>query len=166
MASDDRVTLVNSEHAKWAQMARKMAAQISEFLPLAKIEHIGSTAVPGMPAKAVVDIAVGMPADQIGDAALMLTQHGFDIEGRRQDHAWLSYPDRSSRSFVIHVFEVHGAEWRKRLRFRDILISDASSRERYLAAKQAAAAASKGWGDYTRMKSSVVSEILDADYSS
>lgn len=142
MASEDYVTLVTSEHATWPRMAGEMAMRITEHLPAVKVEHIGSTAVPGMPAKPVVDLAVGMLAGQVEDAASELAKHGFDIEGTRQSHAWLSYPDRSTRSFVIHVFEFQGTEWHRRLRFRDILITDATS-------------------DYTRAKSSVVSEILN-----
>ncbi|WP_448710586.1 GrpB family protein [Microbacterium profundi] len=65
MASDERVTLVASEHEAWARKAAEMAVEILEHLPNAKIEHIGSTSVPGLPAKPVVDLAVGMAAGEI-----------------------------------------------------------------------------------------------------
>lgn len=160
MASDERVTLVASEHELWARMAAEMAVELLEHLPHAKIEHIGSTSVPGLPAKPVVDLAVGVAADEIVLSGRELARRGFDLEGERADHAWLSYPDRSARAFVIHIFERHGDEWNKRLRFRDILLTDKQSREDYLAIKRAAAASADGWGQYTRAKSSVVSEIL------
>lgn len=94
---------------------------------------------------------------------VQLARLGFDLEGKRADHAWLSYPDRSARVFVIHIFEFQGEEWNKRLRFRDILLTNKKSREKYLAVKRAAAALADGWGEYTRAKSSVVSEILAND---
>lgn len=161
MTSDERVVLVASEYEKWAQLAAAMATRISEHLPAATIEHIGSTAVPGMPAKPVVDLAVGVAPDHIGEAADELARRGFDVEGERPGHVWLSYPDRTARAFVIHVLETQGTEWRRRLRFRDILITDGGHRNRYLAAKRAAADVANGWGEYTRAKSSVVAEILE-----
>ncbi|MGO2745974.1 GrpB family protein [Microbacterium sp.] len=161
MASDQRVTLVPSEHEHWARMAGEMAVLLSSYLPAATIEHIGSTAVPGLPAKPVVDLAVGMDAGGVERSAHELARRGFDLEGERAGHAWLSWPDRSDRTFVIHVFEFQGVEWKRRLRFRDILVSDAESRAKYLAVKQTAAATATGWGDYTRAKAAVVFSILD-----
>ncbi|WP_144797925.1 GrpB family protein [Microbacterium paludicola] len=61
----------------------------------------------------------------------------------------------------MHVLETQGTEWRRRLRFRDILIANDSQRHRYVAAKRAATAVANGWGEHTRAKSSVVAEILE-----
>lgn len=137
-----------------------MSVKLGEILPLARIEHIGSTAVPGLPAKPVVDLAVGVAEDDVVRSARELARCGFDLEGERDNHAWLSSPDRSARAFVIHVLEFQGEEWIKRLRFRDILMTDKVSREKYLAAKREASSRANGWGEYTSAKSSVVSEIL------
>lgn len=160
MTSVERITLVASEHAKWSLRAAEMSATLVEILPLARIEHIGSTAVPRLPAKPVVDLAVGVTGDEVMRSARELARCGFDFEGERGNHAWLSCPDRSARAFVIHVLEFQGDEWIKRLRFRDILMTDKLSREKYLAAKREASRRANGWGEYTRAKSSVVSEIL------
>lgn len=160
MASDERVTLVSSEHEHWTRLAARMATLISEHLGPEAVEHIGSTAVPGMPAKPVVDLAVGVPAERVLRSAKKLASCGFDLEGELPGHAWLSYPDRSARSFVIHVFDVQGAEWGRRLRFRDILIAEDRQRAKYLAVKHQAAAVAEGWGEYTRAKAAVVAEIL------
>lgn len=163
MASDARIVLVASEHKAWSRRAAEMSVKVGDVLPLAKIEHIGSTAVPGLPAKPVVDLAVGVAGDEIVRSARELTRCGFDLEGERDNHAWLSYPHRSARAFVIHILEFQGEEWIKRLRFRDILVTDATSREKYLAVKREASTWANGWGDYTKAKSSVVTEILAHD---
>lgn len=159
------VTLVDSEHENWAQQAALMTAKLLAHLPGATIEHIGSTAIPGMPAKPVVDLAVGVAPDEVSSSASELALLGFDLEGQRPEHAWLSFPDRSRRAFVIHILEIGGEEWTKRLRFRDILLSNERGRAKYLAAKRAAAASTKGWGEYTKAKFAVVSEILDGSTS-
>lgn len=142
-----------------------MKVRLLEHLTNATIEHIGSTSVPGLPAKPVVDLAVGVSPEAVSSSARQLALLGFDLEGERADHAWLSFPDRSCRAFVIHLFDIRGEEWTKRLRFRDILLTDASSRAKYLSAKRAAAASTNGWGDYTKAKSAVVAEILDGSAS-
>lgn len=160
MTSEKRVVLVASRHAEWARAAAEMTVELVKHLPRAEIEHIGSTSVPGLPAKPVVDLAVGVAADEILHSARALARCGFDLEGGRAEHAWLSYPNRSARAFVAHIFEFQGEEWIKRLRFRDILLTDEKSRERYLETKRDAARSANGWGEYTRAKSSVVSEIL------
>ncbi|MBN8424665.1 GrpB family protein [Microbacterium esteraromaticum] len=160
MASDDCMVLVDGGHAEWARRAARMSLEILSVLPSASIEHIGSTAVPGLPAKPVVDLAVGVSAREVSRSAHQLAQHGFDLEGERSHHAWLSFPVRSARAYVVHVLEFRGEEWTKRVRFRDILLADEMSRERYLAVKQEASARAKDWGEYTRAKASVVSEIL------
>lgn len=160
MASAQRVTLVDSEHEEWARSAAEMAVDLSAILPRAKIEHIGSTSVPGLSAKPVVDLAVGVASDEVALSTRKLVSHRFDVEGERAGHAWLSYPDRSARAFVIHILEFQGEQWRNRLRFRDILRTDEHSREKYLAVKEEAAASADGWGEYTRAKASIVSEIL------
>lgn len=154
--------IVPSDYETWARLAAEMTAELSALLPDAEIAHIGSTAVPGFPAKPVVDLAVGVPADGIAHAARTLAAHGFDLEGERAGHAWLSHPRRTARAFVIHVFDRHGEEWERRLRFRDILRHDEDARERYLAVKRAAADQANGWGEYTRAKAAVVAEILDS----
>lgn len=160
MASAQRVTLVASEHKEWARSAAEMAGELLALLPRAKIEHIGSTSVPELSAKPVIDLAVGVAADEVVLSTRKLARHGFDAEGERAGHAWLSYPDRSARAFVIHIVEFQGERWSKRLRFRDILRTDERSREEYLAVKEEAAASANGWGEYTRAKASVVAEIL------
>lgn len=160
MTSDERVTLSDSEYEEWSRRATEMSAKLAEVLPLAEIEHIGSTAVPGLPAKPVVDLAIGVARGEVVRSARELSRYGFDLEGERDNHAWLSFPDRSARTFVLHVLEFQGEEWLRRLRFRDILMTDQVSRDSYLAGKREAARWAVGWGEYTRAKSAVVSAIL------
>lgn len=160
MTTNQRVVLSASEHEAWSRMAKQMANKISTLLPEAEIEHIGSTSVPGLPAKPVVDLAVGVKAERLGEATLILVQHEFDLEGEQPGHAWLSWPNRFARSYVIHVLEGHGVPWERRLRFRDILRTDAVARAKYLAVKRQSAAVSLGWDDYTQSKTAIVHEIL------
>ena len=160
MSEQASVVLVPSRHAEWARMAAAMAGRIRGLVPDAQVEHIGSTAVPGLPAKDVVDLLIGVAADRIPDTVAQLAAAGFDLEGERPGHAWLSWPSRSARTHVLHVVETGGTAWTRRVAFRDLLRRNPQARERYLAAKRAAAAGSAGWDDYTQAKTPVVSELL------
>lgn len=162
MTQDQRVRLADSNFEVWAEMARTMTAQLLQLLPQASVEHIGSTSVLGLPAKPVVDLAVGVPADQIADVTQLLVQHGFDLEGQKPRHSWLSLPDRTARQYVIHVLEQDGRQLQRRLLFRDTLRADAAARSRYLEVKRKAAASSANWDEYTQAKTDVVHDILDA----
>lgn len=157
----DRVQLVRARSEEWAARYTAIAARIANVLPDAELRHIGSTAVAGFESKDVVDVLVGVHAVAVADAANLLSASGFDLEGKRSEHAWLSSPDRRDRSAVIHVVIHFGDQWHRRVAFRDLLRRDPAARRRYLAVKRAAAAAADDWGDYTARKASVVSELLN-----
>ncbi|MEW1959887.1 GrpB family protein [Kineococcus sp. NPDC059986] len=136
-----------------ARATRLLTAVRAALAPLGvaeAFEHIGSTAVPGLPAKAYVDLQVTMsefPEPAVLDAALAPT--GFEpAVGARPD------------SPGVHRDLPRGAEvvaddvWRKRLFVRD----------RYAAFKAAAAAEHAGdpdFDDYTRAKTAFFDEVQD-----
>ncbi|NHB84992.1 GrpB family protein [Tessaracoccus sp. HDW20] len=54
------MTIVPSRHLEWVGLFEEMAGRLGPLLPGAKIEHIGSTSVPDLPAKDVVDLLIGV----------------------------------------------------------------------------------------------------------
>jgi GrpB-like predicted nucleotidyltransferase (UPF0157 family) len=131
----------------WAQaFAREHARLVPALLSFAKgIEHYGSTAVPGLPAKPILDILVGVapladwqrchdPLLGLGyDYAADAGVPGHYIFGRGRD--------RSERTHLVHVVLFGGQSWRQNLAFRDALRTDAGLRTDYLALKEASALA-------------------------
>ncbi|WP_052460744.1 GrpB family protein [Microbacterium gorillae] len=130
------------------------------MLPDAEIQHIGSTAVRGFPAKDVVDVLIGVPATAVAAAARTLAGAGYDLEGERTGHAWLSAPDRTARRCVLHVVVRDGSQWRDRIAFRDLLRVDGAARSAYLTTKRAAASGTSDWGVYTAAKADTVVRLL------
>jgi GrpB-like predicted nucleotidyltransferase (UPF0157 family) len=51
----------------------------------------------------------------------LLSSDGFDCEGHREGHAWFSLPDKSNRETVVHLVQIQGRQWHRRVVFRDIL---------------------------------------------
>src|SRR2546422_4792510 len=62
---DEPVSLAPPD-PRWAQQAAEEAARLRAALPEASVEHVGSTAVPGLLAKPVIDLLVGLP--ELSDA--------------------------------------------------------------------------------------------------
>ena len=161
MTPAQNVVLVPSCHEEWAEQARIMIATLKEQIPNAVFEHIGSTAVPQLPAKPVVDLTIGVEHGRILEVAHFLVTRGFDLEGEYPHHCWLSSPARTNRVFIVHVLEKSGTAWQRRIAFRELLRTDETARKKYLATKVSAAEATDNWDDYTQSKTSVVMGLLE-----
>jgi GrpB-like predicted nucleotidyltransferase (UPF0157 family)/uncharacterized protein (DUF952 family) len=160
---DGPVTLVEPD-PRWPELYEREAARIRGVLGdrVLRIEHVGSTSVPGLIAKPIVDIALVVPdpADEPGYADA-LTAAGYRLRLRTpewEEHRMFKGPDTDVN---LHVFGPGSAEVERMVRFRDRLRADAGARERYAAEKRALAG--RRWAHvqyYADAKSSVVEEIL------
>jgi GrpB-like predicted nucleotidyltransferase (UPF0157 family) len=128
--------------ADWpAAFTREHALLLGAFdpPPLA-IEHMGSTAVPGLPAKPVIDIIVLVEDLDQGRAAIpALETLGYSFWAANPDKAKLflakGLPPAPRRTHNLHIHADLG-EVRRHLLFRDHLRSNAAARAAYLALKQ------------------------------
>ncbi|KAA1036430.1 dephospho-CoA kinase [Pseudonocardia sp. EV170527-09] len=128
----------------WAAQARRLAERVAVAAGGRGVEHIGSTAVPGLPARDVLDLqlAVESPAaaDLITDA---LVTAGFPVDAAAPGgDAGTVRVHRSAdpgRAAVLAV-RVHGSPaWRHAVELRERLRADATARTDYAAHKRAAA---------------------------
>jgi len=126
------------------------------------IEHVGSTSVPGLPAKPIIDIVVAVAdaADERGYKPA-LERAGYSLRIREPGwHQHRMFEGRDPAAHV-HVFTAGDPEIRRMVAFRDRLRSDAGDRERYAAAKRRLAA--RRWRHvqhYADAKSGVIEQIL------
>nr|WP_245192606.1 GrpB family protein [Arthrobacter pigmenti] len=156
----NRIALVAPDPEGWASRFHTIEQRLKALVPEAAIAHIGSTAVPDLPAKDVVDVLVGVDADAWTEAVAALVADGFVQDGSRDGHAWLAQMKGEERTVVIHVVVLGGAEWKRRISFRDILRRDPAARAEYLEVKRQAAGNAQNWTDYTARKAAVVARIL------
>jgi GrpB-like predicted nucleotidyltransferase (UPF0157 family) len=126
------------------------------------LEHIGSTAVPGLAAKPVVDIllVVDDPSDE---AAYVPALAAAGYELRIREPAWFEHRmlRTPARDVHLHVLPAGCPEIERYLLLRDRLRSDASERELYAATKRRLAA--QEWPTvqhYAEAKSEVVETII------
>jgi len=159
----------------WAQRYAVLAAEVLAALGdhLLGIQHVGSTAVPGLPAKPIIDIDLTVP-DPADEAAYVPR-----LEGLGFVH-WLTEPDWHQHRLLkhldeprvhLHVFGPDCPEVIRHQMFRDWLIEHPEDRGRYAAAKRLAASQVVATGDdngalgfgmrYNRIKEPVVHEIYE-----
>ncbi|MCL3837799.1 GrpB family protein [Aeromicrobium duanguangcaii] len=148
---------------RWAEQYADLAGRIRRALCAValRIEHVGSTSVSGLPAKPIVDVDVTVP-DPDDEAAYVpaLEAAGFVLAVREpwwQGHRLLRHADPRAN---VHVFGPEAAEPQRHLIFREWLRTHPQDRERYAAAKRAAAAAGGHVMEYNARKQEVLREIL------
>lgn len=104
------------------------------------IEHIGSTAVPGLLAKPVIDILAGVESMTVARALTEpLLEAGYstsaEFNAKLTDRQWFMRWADGRRTHHLHVVVHLGKEWTDRLRFRDALRASPMLAARYAALK-------------------------------
>jgi GrpB-like predicted nucleotidyltransferase (UPF0157 family) len=148
----------------WPALFEREAGRLRNVLgaEILLLEHVGSTSVPGLAAKPVIDIllVVADPADE-GRYLPPLEQAGYRLVIREpgwHEHRALKGPDTDIN---LHVHGPASPEIERHLRFRDHLRADDADRELYQRTKRELAA--RPWTyiqQYADAKSAVVEEIL------
>lgn len=138
----------------WPRRFEEEVARLRALLPsesIGRIEHFGSTAVPGLAAKPIVDMLVEVPSmsEVAQRIAPLLQQGGYEYFWRPKEpglpgiaYAWFIRRDEEGRrTHHIHCLEKGSSEW-ERLVFRDYLIAHPEIAAEYAALKQRIAAES------------------------
>ena len=92
-----------------------------------RIDHVGSTAVPGLVAKAIIDIQVSVPRVADVDSyrvPLEALGYAFQPDPRFPTYPFFRYPSAGPRHHHLHVAEAGSAEEQEHLVFRDRLRAD------------------------------------------
>lgn len=149
---------------RWPELFAREAHRIRRALGerVVRLEHVGSTAVPGLVAKPRIDVllAVADPADEPAYVPA-LEAAGYVLRVREPD--WHEHRMFNARDIDVNL-HVHGPdspEIERLLRFRDRLRRHAADRERYATAKRELAA--RRWRhmqDYADAKTEIVEAIL------
>jgi GrpB-like predicted nucleotidyltransferase (UPF0157 family) len=150
---------------RWPELFAKLRSQVGAALGglAVSIEHVGSTAVPGMPAKPVIDMDVVIPS--AADLPAMIErlatlgyvhQGDLGIPGRE---AFEPPPDTPPHH--LYVCPLGGEEYRRHLLFRDHLRAHPDAARAYGDLKRDAARRFREDREsYTEAKSAFVAEIL------
>ena len=127
-----------------------------------EIQHVGSTAVPGLAAKPIIDICLTI-ADSADEATYVpaLEDAGYEVRVREPDWHEHRMLRTRARDVHIHVFSAGSSEIDRMLAFRDRLRSDPQDRSRYESTKRELAQQDlPTMQDYADAKTDVVADIM------
>jgi GrpB-like predicted nucleotidyltransferase (UPF0157 family) len=150
----------------WAELYREEEERIKAALgPLiVDLQHIGSTAIPGIKAKPILDMMAGVT--QLEKALLCkapLEAIGYDYiadAGIANDHV---FGKGVARTHYLHVVEYAGAKWTNHLCFRDRLRSDPELAQAYERLKEELSRRfSESRAKYHDAKSRFISDVVAA----
>jgi GrpB-like predicted nucleotidyltransferase (UPF0157 family) len=127
-----------------------------------RIDHIGSTAVDGIPAKPVIDIQISVPDLQAEDEYRPIIEGlGWPMLAREADHLFFRPADGHPRIAHLHVCESGSAWERAHLLFRDYLRAHPDRAQDYAALKRRlAATVGHDRPVYSRSKDPFIAETL------
>ncbi|MBW5484587.1 GrpB family protein [Streptomyces bambusae] len=149
----------------WPARADTAMAELRAALPgvLTAIEHIGSTAVPGLAAKPVIDLMAA--ADDLGavetrEAALARLGYRRHRNALTDRLLYVREAD-GRRTHILHVVTTESWPTRNQRILRDHLRAHPRDAARYAELKRALAAAGTAPGDYARAKTELIQELTD-----
>ena len=144
----DEIEIVDYD-PRWTQKFALESARIRQILtePLLEIEHHGSTAVPGLAAKPVIDMLVAV--DSMARAAryaAVLIEYGYEAPDARYRELWperivLIRREHGVRTCHVHLMLRGHPVWRRLLAFRDYLRGHPDVAAEYAALKRSLAGA-------------------------
>jgi GrpB-like predicted nucleotidyltransferase (UPF0157 family) len=142
-----------------AQLTRVLAPWL-----VGPIEHIGSTAIPGLLAKPVIDIMAGvsdLPSSVPARAAVATLEYRY-FPYRAEEMHWFCKPSPAHRTHHLHLVPFGSPLWADRLLFRDYLRRTPNAAQAYASLKQQLAARYTFDREaYTDGKSDFVAMILE-----
>ena len=166
-AAINEAVLLHAHDPSWArafevERDRLLAAMPGAFV---QMDHIGSTAVPGLVAKPIIDILAGVTTLDGVDALVdRLCENGYttskEFNASLIDRRWLMRWKDGHRTHHLHIVAHGGTAWHERLGFRDALRTDAGLAQRYADLKTQLAAKHHADRDaYTEAKSEFVRAV-------
>lgn len=147
-------------HAVFYEESARLLGAARDFL--VSIEHVGSTAIPGLHAKPIVDIAAATPTfEGFFPAVTRIERLGYTFRGEfgvpRRHFFTLGDPV----TVHFHVFEEHGKDWPEQLLFRDAMRASERLRNEYEALKvELAARFANDRPAYTAAKAEFIQRVL------
>lgn len=150
----------------WSEAFERERVRIAgALMPLSPtIEHVGSTAIPGIIAKPLLDMMVGIAS--IADHARALAPLealGYEYKGEFgiPDRHFYVLGDAHHSTHHVHLAELDGHFWRLNLVFRDYLRASADARDRYAAEKKRLAVEFHDAREkYTAGKDAIITQLL------
>jgi GrpB-like predicted nucleotidyltransferase (UPF0157 family) len=136
---------------------------IKDFI-VGGIHHVGSTSIPGLAAKPIIDIMVGVESLEKGKTLIPLLENiQYCFYPYKPDQmVWFCKPSPYKRTHHLHLIEYGSKLWKDRIAFRDYLRQHPDSRDEYARLKIKLAEKFRDDREaYTDAKEEFVNSILE-----
>lgn len=160
---------VDASSKAWARQFEQERDTLGPVLAawlVAPVEHIGSTSVPGLAAKPIIDMMAGIGSLDDANAAMEpLVSLGYVHAEHRPDAVYfyrLSADSDQIQTHHLHLTEVGSPLWSERLAFRDALRADPNLAMRYNDLKIELASEHDDLRSYTDGKRVFITDVLAA----
>lgn len=168
---NDSIELLAYE-TQWPNLAKLEIQKIRELLPadqLIDIQHVGSTAIPGMLAKPIIDLQVAVKSlENIKPIAIdVLNKLGYQFWHENPDPERMFFvkgmpPYGEKRTHHVHIVEPTSPHWQGKISFRDYLLAHPEAALEYVNLKKTLAELhTYDREQYTEAKSKFISDILE-----
>lgn len=161
--------VVTDYDSTWPEQAAQARARLTDALPglFLEIEHVGSTSVPGLAAKPIIDLMASVPSlDAVTpEHETALADEGFHAadSGMTDRLFYVRHDGAGRRSHHLHVVDADTWDTRNERLFRDHLRAHPDVAAEYGALKQRLAAEVRDPDTYTRRKTDLVQRVVDRE---
>ncbi|MDX6742750.1 GrpB family protein [Actinocorallia sp. A-T 12471] len=154
---------------RWPHTYARLAADLTAALGdlASDLEHVGSTSVPGLPAKPIIDIAALLAPDAAPAAvAEAVAPLGYGYRGDTKDQGGLLFVLEPAETPDLALAHLHGIppgdpQWTRYLELRDLLRSNPAARDAYSRLKHDLATRhTNNRTAYTNAKSTFITTLL------
>ncbi|MFO8544947.1 GrpB family protein [Legionella pneumophila serogroup 1] len=166
----DHIDIV-AYNTEWPLLAKIEMAKLRASFPansVIDLQHVGSTAIPGMAAKPIIDIQIAARSlEEMKVIAVPILQKlGYEYWEDNPDPERMFFvkgmpPYGNGRTHHVHIVETSSRHWKGRILFRDYLLSHSEAAEKYQQLKIKLARKYKyDREQYTDAKSEFINQIL------
>jgi GrpB-like predicted nucleotidyltransferase (UPF0157 family) len=166
----DEIEIVDYD-PNWPRLFEDERGRLARILPadqVLAIEHAGSTAIPGLAAKPIVDVFIAVPSVDVARTTLVepITTLGYVYWEENPDQDRMFFvkgmpPYGERRTHHVHIFEPASEFWRRALAFRDYLREHGDEAERYQQLKHSLAVQYRSDREaYSRAKDKYVKAVV------
>lgn len=145
---------------RWADLGRQACVVLGPLF--LAVEHVGSTAVPGLPAKPVIDLMASLPGlDEVNEGTL--ETFGYrKVPTDMPERLFYRREDYDSTAYHLHVVTAESWPTRNERLLRDHLLAHPDARDRYAVLKRKLMDEFGPGLAYTQGKTELIQELTDA----
>jgi GrpB-like predicted nucleotidyltransferase (UPF0157 family) len=137
-------------HSYFQKRAQNEINKLKVSLPQAQIEHVGSTSIPGVGGKGIIDLCVSVPKKTLDGTSQIIQKLDYEfklsggvLDERLFHQKTVVYPDGHKQKFHLHLTYIDSKDWKDMITFRNFLQKNSNLAKEYSNIKHKAVLAAR-----------------------